>query len=145
MSKARLRAWLEILKVSRSIEARLRENLRTEFDSTLPRFDVLSALERSENGLRMSELSDALMVSNGNVTGIVDRLVQEGSIERLPVEGDRRASIVRLTGTGRARFSEMARVHEGWIDELLGGLSADDIKQLSGILRSVRQSQEVRT
>ena len=71
-SKARLRVWLRILKVSRMIERELRERLRVEFDTTLPRFDVMAALHRAEEGLNMSELSGVLRVSNGNVTGIVD-------------------------------------------------------------------------
>jgi DNA-binding MarR family transcriptional regulator len=90
-SKARLRVWLRILKVSRIIERELRERLRVEFDTTLPRFDVMAALHRTDEGLNMSELSGVLRVSNGNVTGIVDRLVADGLIVRVPVVGDRRA------------------------------------------------------
>jgi len=87
LSKTRLRLWLRLLKVSRSIEGQLRENLRTEFDSTLPRFDVLAALYRYPKGMRMSELSGVLKVSNGNVTGIVDRLVNDGAVIRSSVPG----------------------------------------------------------
>jgi DNA-binding MarR family transcriptional regulator len=124
-SKARLRVWLRILKVSRLIERELRERLRVEFDTTLPRFDVMAALHRAEKGLNMSELSGVLRVSNGNVTGIVDRLVADGLIVRAPVEGDRRAMIVRLTAKGRAHFSELAKGHEDWVNELLESVDAD--------------------
>src|SRR5262245_47708943 len=113
VSKARLRVWLRILKVSRIIERELRERLRVEFDTTLPRFDVMAALYRAEKGRNMSELSGVLRVSNGNVTGIVDRLVADGLIVRVPVEGDRRAMIVRLTKKGRTDFAELAEAHEG--------------------------------
>jgi len=123
-SKARLRVWLRILKVSRLIERELRERLRVEFDTTLPRFDVLAALYRAEKGLNMSELSGVLRVSNGNVTGIVDRLVADGLIVRVPVEDDRRAMIVRLTAKGRAHFLELAKGHEDWVNELLGSVDA---------------------
>ena len=101
-SKARLRLWLRLLRVTRTMEAEIREALRREHDTTLPRFDVMAALSRTETGLKMSELSGQLRVSNGNVTGIVDRLVQDGSVERLAVPGDRRAMQVRLTPSGRA-------------------------------------------
>jgi DNA-binding MarR family transcriptional regulator len=107
-SKLRLRAWLKILKVSNLIEKDIRERLREQHDTTLPRFDVMSALARSDNGLKMSELSGVLKVSNGNVTGIVDRLVQDGLIIRAAVEGDRRANRVRLTRKGETQFDVFA-------------------------------------
>ncbi|RCK04007.1 MarR family transcriptional regulator [Thalassospira xianhensis MCCC 1A02616] len=142
ISKARLRAWLQILKVSRKIEGELREKMRLEFGSTLPRFDVMAALYRSRDGMRMSELSSALMVSNGNVTGIVDRLVTEGMLVRVPVENDRRASIVRLTEAGEKDFAERALVHEGWVSELFSDLSASDADALIRILRTVYHHNE---
>jgi len=137
VSKARLRLWLKILKVSRLIERELRERLRVEFDTTLPRFDVLAALYRAEKGLNMSELSGVLKVSNGNVTGIVDRLVGDGMIVRSPVEGDRRAMIVRLTEKGRDHFSVLARAHEGWVNDLLGSLDAADADELRTLLSRI--------
>ena len=102
--KQRLRVWLRLLKIQRLMETEIRERLRVEFATTLPRFDVLAALYREEKGLKMSELSTALMVSNGNVTGIVERLVSDGLVIRVPVSGDRRAMLVRLTERGRAFF-----------------------------------------
>ena len=81
-SKERLRLWIRMLRASRTIEAELRERLRQEFDTTLPRFDVMAALYRAPEGMLMSSLSRFLLVSNGNVTGIVDRLVSEGLVTR---------------------------------------------------------------
>ena len=83
LSKQRLRLWLRLLKTSRDVEGNIRERLRTRYDTTLPRFDVLAALYRNGKGLKMSELSGALRVSNGNVTGIVDRLVTDGAVVRV--------------------------------------------------------------
>jgi DNA-binding MarR family transcriptional regulator len=85
-SKARLRLWLKLLKATKHVEAELRENFRTTFDTTLPRFDVMAALDHHSEGLKMSELSSVLKVSNGNITGIVDRLVDDGLLVRVPVE-----------------------------------------------------------
>ena len=96
VSKQRLRLWLQMLKTTRFIENELREELRLGFQSTLPRFDVMAMLDRTREGLRMSQLSKQLMVSNGNVTGIIDRLVQEGYVMRVQVKGDKRATLVRL-------------------------------------------------
>lgn len=133
-SKDRLRLWIRLLRSSRAIENELRERLRRRFDVTLPRFDVLAALHRAPDGMLMSELSRYLMVSNGNVTGIIDRLEADGQVVRARRDGDRRTSIVRLTEKGRTEFEAMAAVHETWVDELLGDLVADDVEKLSTVL-----------
>jgi len=135
-SKTRLRLWLRILKTSKLIENEIREKLREEFDSTLPRFDVMAALYRVEAGLRMSDLSSVLRVSNGNVTGIVDRLVSDGLIVRVPVDNDRRAMIVRLTNAGRELFQRMAAKHESWVNEILGGLTTAEATRLMATLEA---------
>ena len=133
-SKERLRAWLKILKIARHIEKELRERFRTELDTTLPRFDVMSALSRAPNGLKMNELSSALRVSNGNVTGIVDRLVDNGLVQREAVQGDRRAHLISLTALGVTTFDDQARIHETWVDELLTDLPPSDVEQLMDLL-----------
>ena len=130
-SKARLRLWIRLLRVTRLLDSELRERLRREFNVTLPRFDVLAALYRAPQGMLMSEVSRFLMVSNGNVTGIVSRLVGDGLVTRAQRRDDRRTSIVRLTQKGRDRFEVMAAAHESWIDELLGGMTPDEADELS--------------
>ena len=136
-SKTRLRLWLKLLKATKHVEAELRENLRTSFDTTLPRFDVMAALYRDEAGLKMSQLSSVLRVSNGNVTGIVDRLVDDGMLVRIPVDNDRRATTVRLTKAGRDQFARMAASHEAWIDTLLGGIDVSEVRHLSDQLEHI--------
>ena len=140
-SKARLRLWLALLRATRGIEAELRNRLRLHYGVTLPRFDVLAALYRFESGMLMSELSRFLMVSNGNVTGIVDRLVEDGLVLRTARRGDRRASVVRLTAMGRERFAELAAAHEGWVDELLGPLEPGDAAAMSEGLATLRRRE----
>lgn len=127
ISKERLRLWLKLLKASSLVEEEVRRRLRTERNWTLPRFDVMSALSRAHDGLKMSDISKKLRVSNGNITGIVDKLAEEGLALRVAVPGDRRASLVRLTPKGQAVFAEHAAAHEGWINQILGGLNAEDI------------------
>ncbi len=143
-SKDRLRLWIRLLRASRTIEAELRERLKRDYDTTLPRFDVLAALYRSPEGMLMSDLSRYLLVSNGNVTGIVDRLVSEGLVLRARRNGDRRTSIVRLTRAGIDQFRAMAAAHEGWIDELLGDVSGNDTRRLTAMLKSFRSNWEGR-
>lgn len=136
-SKARIRLWLRLLRVTRTMEAEIRETLRTEHDTTLPRFDVMAALYRAPEGLKMSELSGQLRVSNGNVTGIIDRLVQDALVERRAVPGDRRAMSVALTGQGRAAFTDLAAHHEAWIDDMLGGIDAAEAENMAETLRTI--------
>jgi DNA-binding MarR family transcriptional regulator len=141
-SKARLRLWVRLLRATRLVESETRERFKTQFDMTLPRFDVMAALYRNPDGMLMSEISRFLLVSNGNVTGIVDRLVKEGFVVRAQRNGDRRTSFVRLTTRGHAAFTGMATAHESWINELLGGVSGRDAEQLSAKLRSFRSDWE---
>src|SRR5271170_4644541 len=130
-SKSRLRLWIRLLRASRLIEGVARERLKTQFDVTLPRFDVMAALYRKPVGMLMSEISRFLMVSNGNVTGIVDRLASDGFVVRSQRDGDRRTSFVRLTAKGRAAFADMSVAHESWVDRLLGDIPAREAEQLS--------------
>jgi DNA-binding MarR family transcriptional regulator len=141
-SKARLRLWVRLLRATRLVESETRERFKSKFNVTLPRFDVMAALYRKPDGMLMSEISRFLLVSNGNVTGIVDRLVQDGFIVRSQRNGDRRTSFVRLTAKGHAAFVDMATAHERWINELLGGVKARDAEDLSAKLKSFRSDWE---
>jgi DNA-binding MarR family transcriptional regulator len=143
-SKEKLRLWIRLLRASRIIEAELRERLSKQFDTTLPRFDVMAALYRTPDGMLMSDLSRFLLVSNGNVTGIVDRLVAEGLVQRGQRNGDRRTSIVRLTKPGKDFFRAMATAHERWVGELLAGVSKSEARQLTSMLKAFRSNWEGR-
>ena len=142
LSKQRLRVWLRLLDRNREILGRLRGSLRAEFDTTLPRFDVMATLDRYRDGLRMSHLSAHLKVSNGNVTGIVDSLIHEGLVTRQVDSHDKRATTVRLTRLGIDRFSVMARAHERWIDAMFMQLDGNALDQLSSLLDQLRGDPE---
>ncbi len=134
-----VRVWLRLLACTNLVEGRVASALRDAFDTTLPRFDFLSQLERNPAGLRMTEISQRMMVTGGNITRIADGLLAEGLISRSVAPGDRRASIVRLTAPGRRAFGEMARRHEGWIVEMFGGLSETDRTQLYTLLAKLKR------
>jgi DNA-binding MarR family transcriptional regulator len=136
-----LRLWLRLLTCTQLIERRVRSGLRDSFQTTLPRFDLMAQLERHPEGLKMKELSHRLMVTGGNVTGITDQLVAEGLVERVSVESDRRAFLVRLTEAGRSAFEAMAVEHEQWIVQAFEGLSARELEQLHKLLGKVKQHQ----
>jgi len=139
LSKQRLRLWLRLLRAARAIEAELREKLRKEFAITLPQFDVMAALARKPDGMNMTELSRRLMVSNGNVTGIIDRLAAEKLVLRQAPANDRRSFIVRLTPKGAAEFADIAKAHEKWVDELLADFDAAEAEHLIGMLGGLAQ------
>ena len=127
-----------MLKAVRHVESALREKLRSGYDTTLPRFDVLAALHARPEGMKMSELSQHLIVSNGNVTGVVDRLVAEGLAERQSLASDRRAIVVQITETGRALMDEMAAEHLTWINELFANVSEADAARGMSIMLDIR-------
>lgn len=135
LSKRRLKAWLRLLNVTRQSENHLREFLRVNHATTLPRFDVMAALWRRREGLTMSELSRALLVSNGNATAVVDRLEREGLVLRTPVEKDRRTVQATLTEAGIRQFESMAAAHENEVNTLFHRLNAEDLDQLRAILQ----------
>ena len=139
-----LRLWLRLLTCTQLVEKQVRTQLRERFDTTLPRFDLMAQLERAPDGLKMNELSRRMMVTGGNVTGITDQLVAEGLVERIDVEGDRRAYRVRLTVKGRKQFNDMARQHEGWIIEAFSGLSGKDMATLHKLLGKVKDHATAR-
>lgn len=134
-----LRLWLRMLTCTQLVEKEIRSGLREQWGSTLPRFDLMAQLERAPEGLRMNELSRRMMVTGGNVTGITDQLEGEGLVERVEVEGDRRAFRVRLTALGRRQFKAMAAAHEGWIVEAFAGLDQREVRALHQLLGKVKQ------
>ena len=133
-----LRLWLRLLTCTQIIEKQVRSGLRERFDTTLPRFDLMAQLERNPDGLKMNELSRRMMVTGGNVTGITDQLAAEGLVDRVDVEGDRRAYRVRLTAKGRKLFHDMAHQHERWILEAFSSLTDKEIATLHKLLGKVK-------
>ncbi len=144
--KDALRLWLRLLTCTTLMEGEIRRRLRVQFATTLPRFDLLAALERAPQGLTLGEVGRRMMVSNGNVTGLAARLEEEGLVERGVDAADRRAFRLRLTARGRAEFARQSRAHEGWVEELLGGMDRHDRAALHALLgrakHSIREGME---
>ena len=138
--KTELRLWLRLLTCTTLIENEVRRRLRDNFDITLPRFDLLAQLDRAPNGMTLGELSQRMMVSNGNITGLVDRLVEQGLIRRKPDPNDRRVHIVNLTPEGQREFRTMARVNADWVGEIFQGLTPKDVEALMPLLAKTKAS-----
>ena len=134
-----VRLWLRLLACTNLIQGQVRSRLRQQFDTTLPRFDLMAQLERAPDGLKMGELSKRMMVTGGNVTGITDQLVSEGLVVREDNPEDRRAYIIKLAAEGRRQFNRMAGPHAHWIVELFAGLSDSEKQLLYGLLATLKK------
>jgi len=138
--KQHLRLWLRLLSCTNLISAEIRQRLRGEFDFTLPRFDLMAQLYREPEGLRLGELSKRMMVSNANVTALVDRLTAEGFVSREAVLEDRRALVVRLTKAGTTAFAQIAAAHEAWLTSMFGELDDRTVDALMQELALLKRS-----
>lgn len=135
-----LRVWLALFSSVKEIETFVQKNLRGTFASTLPRFDLLSQLYRNPEGLTMGDLSSRLMVTNGNVTGLIGRLVGEELVDRTVDSDDRRIQRVSLSAKGRQLFDSMAPANQRWISQAMGGMSERDLQQLHKLLLKLKAS-----
>lgn len=135
-----IRLWLRLLTCTALIEGEIRRRLRARFDVTLPRFDLMAQLDKVPDGMTLSDVSKRMMVSNGNITGLVERLVESGHIDRRTSASDRRMQVIRLTRQGRADFRKMAAEHETWIADLFGDLARKDVADLMRLLAKSKAS-----
>ncbi|MGP1397334.1 MAG: MarR family winged helix-turn-helix transcriptional regulator [Inquilinaceae bacterium] len=138
--KQELRLWLRLLTCTTLIENDIRRRLSARFDITLSRFDLMAQLEKAEDGATMGDISKRMMVSAGNVTGLVERLVASGHIARNADPQDRRVQVIRLTDLGRTEFTRMAAEHEEWVAEIFAGLGPDEMDRLMGLLARLKRS-----
>ncbi|MBV8696436.1 MAG: MarR family transcriptional regulator [Bradyrhizobium sp.] len=140
--KDELRLWLRLFACKEVVEGEVRRRLRDSFALTLPRFDLMAQLERAPEGLTLGALSRRLMVSNGNVTGLVERLVESGHLDRRTSATDRRVQVIRLTKLGRAEFRKMVAEHETWIADMFSELTPKDVRELMRLLAKTKASAQ---
>ncbi|WP_144097583.1 MarR family winged helix-turn-helix transcriptional regulator [Croceicoccus sediminis] len=138
-----VRVWLRLLRYTMTVEKRLRRKMIVDFDTTLPRFDVLAALDRAGGeGLTMGQLSSSLLVSNGNVTALVRQLQDRGWINSVRSAQDARTTFVQLTAAGRAAFEEQAQAHHEWIEASMAHMPEDRLTLLYEILGELRRKDK---
>jgi DNA-binding MarR family transcriptional regulator len=140
--RSNVRLWLRLLKCTNLIESNVRGRLREEYSTTLPRFDMLAQLDAADkkSGLTMGELSRRLMVTNGNLTGLTERLVKEKLVSRSASPRDRRTQMVRLTLNGKRALQEMAAGHRRWIQSMFAGLESKEVAELYRLVGRLRDS-----
>jgi len=138
--KQELRLWLRMLATTRLVSQEIRRRLRKEFGVTLPQFDILAQLYREPDGLRLGELSRRTMVTNGNITGLIERLEADGLVRRETPGADRRVTVARLTDFGQTVFAKMAQIHEKWLRDLMADVDRDTIASLLRDIKRVKKS-----
>ncbi len=134
-----LRLWLRLLTCTNMIENKLRNHLRKEFGCTLPRFDMLAQLQKNPEGLSMGELSQLMMVSAGNVTGISNQLEKEGLIERKVSAKDRRSYRLSLTDVGLQQIKRMTQSYESCLSEIFTKISEEGTDTAIQMLGNLKQ------
>jgi DNA-binding MarR family transcriptional regulator len=138
--KQELRLWLRMLSTTKLISQEVRRRLRNEFGATLPQFDLMAQLYREHAGLRLGELSKRTMVTNGNVTGLVERLETDGLVVRETPDDDRRVTVAKLTPRGEALFATMAASHEAWLRDMMADVDPADVAALWSRIGAVKAS-----
>ena len=135
-NESTVRAWFALVGGFTEIERHLRLVMARQ-GLNLPRFDILMLLSRHPQGLNMGDLARELVVTKGNVTGVVKRLETDRLIERVSNKNDRRIQTVKLTESGRRAFETYYRVYAKSISVALGHLSMEELSQLTDIMTKI--------
>ena len=141
-SASHRRTWMSLVRCFSGIEAVLMRYFAQQYNSSLPRYDVLTALAMHPEGLTMGDLSDMLMVTKGNVTGVIRRLVQDKLVRKKTDNADRRVQLVKISKPGLVLWEEMHADYDNIISTLMGGVSPTDSKTIIKALDKVRVSVE---
>jgi DNA-binding MarR family transcriptional regulator len=131
------RAWLALLRCFGRIERELMQSIAQKYDSSLPRYDVLTALAMSEGGLTMGELATILKVSKGNITGVIRRLKSDDLVKKVTSREDRRVQSVTISPQGVRMWEEMHEDYDRIITELLSGRS---VRQLQALIQTLERT-----
>lgn len=138
------RAWLALLRCYSRIERELMQSIAQKYDSSLPRYDVLTALAMNEDGLTMGELATILKVSKGNITGVVRRLKSDGLVKKVTSREDRRIQSVTISPQGLRLWEEMHEDYDRIITQLLSGRSVQQLRALIKTLeRTIKSVNDV--
>lgn len=132
-----LRVWLRFVRLQQRLSAAVSGELR-KIGLSIPQFDVISTLTERE-GMSQQDLAERLYVTKGNVSGLIDRMVDAGMVERRPIPGDRRSHALHLTQHGRDLADRGIALQRSYVDATLGRLAADDVAELDRIVRLWRE------
>lgn len=126
--------------ISSQLTHELNYRMKQELELSLAKYEVLLAIDRSENGqVTMSNLSRKLLVSNANMTGMTSRLQIDGFVEKKALASDRRIFSVALTETGKRILQNAEIKHRIWVNELTAPLNAEEIGILNALFDKLDQ------
>jgi DNA-binding MarR family transcriptional regulator len=135
-------AWIAIAQTHAAVTGRLQEALTAAELPPLPWFEVLATLDRAaEQRLKMGDLAEALVITRGGLTKLVDRLIKAGLLERTFCETDRRVSYATLLPAGVELLGEMRPIVRAELASAFSAnLSVEQADQLRTMLEQVRSS-----
>ena len=131
-----LRVWFRFVRLHRRALSAIAAELK-EIGLSIPQFDLLSTLTERE-GLSQQELAERLYVTKGNVSGLLDRMVEAGLVERRALPGDRRSNALFLTGKGRDLAERGIAAQKTYVAKTLGTLDPGDLADLERIVLAWR-------
>jgi len=138
--KQGVRTWLRLISCAQLVEQEIRSMLRENFDTTLPRFEFLAALDRVPEGITMGELSHWLNVTKGNITGIAERLSEDGYIKREPTPTDRRSFSVTMTPKGHREYKLMEEAYEELVEQIFSDLTLEESDMFMGLVAKIKEA-----
>ena len=130
-----LQAYVKLLRASKAVLARIERQLSAE-GLTPTQLGVLEGVLH-KGPLTQRELGRKVLTSAGNMTDVIDKLELRGLVRRTRIPGDRRSVRVELTETGKALIDGLFPRHAREIAAAMGGLSRDELRQLSALLRKL--------
>jgi DNA-binding MarR family transcriptional regulator len=140
-----LRVWFRFVRLNRRVTNAVSAELRA-IGLSIPQFDLLSTLTERE-GLSQQELAERLYVTKGNVSGLLDRMVEAGLVERRSIPGDRRSNALHLTPKGRELAERGLCVQQAYVSRTLGALDPRDLVDLERVVlawRDLARAEEER-
>jgi len=139
-AEVKTRSWVELARTFYLVQRKVTAML-TQLEMTLPQFDVMATLAFSE-GVTQQELAHRLLVTKGNIVGVIDRLESCGWVQRRPDANDRRANRLHLTAAGKRKIDNVLPRHDRLVVKSFSALSCADAKALRNLLNALAQANQ---
>jgi DNA-binding MarR family transcriptional regulator len=137
-----LRAWFRLLLIHKAISRKISARFRSEFKISTARFDTLAQLNAAGGEMTMGELSEQLMVTSGNVTGVIDGMAADKLVVRRPHQTDRRSIVIAMTPAGRSLFTKVRAALSKWMGEAMTDMNDAELAQLIKLFGKLKHSAD---
>jgi DNA-binding MarR family transcriptional regulator len=132
-----LRVWFRLIRLQTRARLAIANRLR-ELELSVPQCDVLTTLTERE-GVSQQELAARLYVTKGNISGLIDRLVASGLVERRSLAGDRRSHAIHLTPTGRDLARRGIEAQKAFVEQTFGRIAPERLALFEEMLVEARE------